>query len=371
MATIHLISFDIPLPADYGGVVDVLYKIKSLHQIGVKIILHCFEYNGKKQNRLLETYCEKVNYYPRKKSWTNLFSTIPFIVNTRKNESLINELCKDNFPILFEGIHCCYYLTDPRIQYRIKVVRAHNIEHQYYGCLAFNEPTFLKKIFFYIESIKLRWYEKTLHQADAILAISESDQSYFVAHYANVYLINAFHLNNEVTSLTGQGNYCLYHGNLSVNENSDAIKYLVELVFKDMHTRLVVAGKNPSKELISFCKQFPNIELIANPDDETLFEIIQSAQINIIYSFQSAGMKLKLLNVLFQGRFCVANRISLSNADLKPLVIQAETAIDFKNQIKTLMTQFFTEDEIMLRRDLLKNGYNNIDNALSILNLIK
>ncbi len=26
---IHLISFDVPFPADYGGVIDVFYKIKA------------------------------------------------------------------------------------------------------------------------------------------------------------------------------------------------------------------------------------------------------------------------------------------------------------------------------------------------------
>lgn len=371
METIHLISFDIPLPANYGGVIDVFSKIKSLHQIGVKIILHCFAYDGKKPSDLLAAYCEKVIYYPRKKSWRSFFSTTPFIVHTRKNESLIDELCKDNFPILFEGLHCCYYLNDLRIRHRIKVVRAHNIEHQYYRSLALHEPHVLKKIFFYLESIKLRRYEKTLHHAHAILAISAADHSYFAAHYARVHLINAFHLNKTVTSLIGQGNYCLYHGNLSVQENTDAVKYLAAAVFKGMDTRLVVAGKNPSEAFISWCTSFSNIQLIANPDDDTLHQLIQAAHIHIIYSFQNAGMKLKLLNVLFQGRFCIANRISFSNQDLEALVIKAETANDFKNQIENLMTQSFTEAEIVRRQNLLKNGYHNTDNALHLLALLQ
>jgi len=371
LATIHLISFDIPLPANYGGVIDVFSKIKSLHQMGVKIILHCFEYDGKKRSELLATYCEKVHYYPRKKSWRSFFSTTPFIVQTRKNESLINELCKDNFPILFEGLHCCYYLNDPRIQHRIKVVRTHNIEHAYYRSLAIHEPDLFKKIFFYLESIKLHGYEKILAKANAILAISAADHTYFAAHYANVQLINAFHLNDAITSLAGQGNYCLYHGNLSVQENVDALKYLVEQVFKGIDTRLVVAGKNPSEQLTAWCTSFPNMECIANPDDDTMHQLIQGAQINIIYSFQNAGMKLKLLNVLFQGRFCVANRLSFSNQDFESLVIKAETATDFKNQIKTLMTQSFTEDKIEWRRNLLKNGYSNTDNALRIITLLQ
>jgi len=33
---IHIISFDIPFPANYGGVIDVFYKAKALTDSGVK-----------------------------------------------------------------------------------------------------------------------------------------------------------------------------------------------------------------------------------------------------------------------------------------------------------------------------------------------
>ena len=46
MSEIHLqiISFNIPYPPNYGGVIDVYYKLKALHSAGVKVHLHCFEY---------------------------------------------------------------------------------------------------------------------------------------------------------------------------------------------------------------------------------------------------------------------------------------------------------------------------------------
>ena len=56
---LNIVSFNVPWPANYGGVIDVFYKIKALHDIGVKVILHCFEY-GRPQAKELENYCEKV-----------------------------------------------------------------------------------------------------------------------------------------------------------------------------------------------------------------------------------------------------------------------------------------------------------------------
>ena len=43
---LHIISLDIPFPANYGGVIDIFYKLKSLSNLGVEIILHCFEYGA-------------------------------------------------------------------------------------------------------------------------------------------------------------------------------------------------------------------------------------------------------------------------------------------------------------------------------------
>ena len=35
---LHIISFDIPWPPNYGGVIDVFYKIKTLSEAGVTFI---------------------------------------------------------------------------------------------------------------------------------------------------------------------------------------------------------------------------------------------------------------------------------------------------------------------------------------------
>ena len=67
---LHIISFDIPYPANYGGVIDVFHKIRCLNLSGVKVILHCFEYGGKKCSAELESMCEKVYYYKRNTSFT-------------------------------------------------------------------------------------------------------------------------------------------------------------------------------------------------------------------------------------------------------------------------------------------------------------
>ena len=124
---IHIVSFDIPFPANYGGAIDVFHKIRCLHNSGIKVILHCFEYGERKPSQELENLCSKVYYYKRNMSFLNHFSTLPFNVKSRINNELKINLLKDSYPILFEVLHTCYLLTDNDLKDRIKLYRHSNI----------------------------------------------------------------------------------------------------------------------------------------------------------------------------------------------------------------------------------------------------
>lgn len=88
---LHIISFDIPYPANYGGVIDVFFKAKALAEEGVKVYLHCFEYNREPSDKLGKMF-EKVYYYKRDISKKHLFKSIPYIVSSRISEELVANL---------------------------------------------------------------------------------------------------------------------------------------------------------------------------------------------------------------------------------------------------------------------------------------
>ncbi|MFT4772568.1 MAG: hypothetical protein ACI9D1_002607, partial [Cryomorphaceae bacterium] len=94
---IHIVSFDVPFPPDYGGVMDVYYKAKALADAGVKVKLHCFAY-GRSRNADFEKDFDEVVYYERKLSAGAMLSKIPFIVKTRKSQELLDNLLKNDWP---------------------------------------------------------------------------------------------------------------------------------------------------------------------------------------------------------------------------------------------------------------------------------
>lgn len=366
---LHIVSFDVPYPADYGGAVDVYYKIKSLTALGCEIILHCYEYGRGLQDEL-NKYCTAVYYYPRNTGIKGLSLSLPYIVSSRSSKALLQRLVAIDAPILFEGVHTTAFIGNPLLKERFKAIRVHNIEHDYYAQLAQSEANFYKKLYFKREAELLKRYEASLSAANAFFAISQTDSNHFKTQYpnANHQFIPAFHQYDDVTTKLDSGYYCLYHGNLSHPENKTAVMFLLKQVFPFIHVPAIIAGKNPPSEVIDTISELPNIKLIANPNEQTMNELIADAHIHVLPTFQKSGMKLKLLSALFGGRHVLVNHKMLYGTGIEGVCAVAENAVAFKDEIAILMQTPFTEAKKQDREQKLR-PYNNRVNAGLVLDV--
>ncbi len=367
---LHIIMHDVPWPADFGGAIALFYELKYLHNIGLKIHLHCF-YNKRPQQDVLKKYCETIHYYKRRKL-TALSLTIPYIVNSRKSSALLTNLKKDNYPILLQGIHCTFYLSTKELQGRKVFIRLHNVEHRYYEQLEKHESNFLKKIYYKYEAKLLKKYEAAIANKAKIITLSTDDASFYENEFAakDVSFLPVFLPYKNVSSLEGQGKYCLYHGNLSINENEKAAIWLIENLFLNFQIPLVIAGKNPSKKMVSIASKNEYISIVANPSELNMQLLIANAQINILPSFNNTGVKLKLLNALFNGRHCIVNPAGVEGSALNKLCTIAKNEAEFKQQIVTLFDKPFTQKEMQHRGAALKKLYNNTENARLFIDMI-
>jgi ribosome recycling factor len=367
--SLHIVSFDNPFPPNYGGVIDVFYKLQYLHDAGVEIYLHAFEY-GRKPAKELNKLCKKVFYYQRRNFVNPFIGSLPYIVNTRNSEELLGNLMINNAPILFEGLHTCYFLNHPKLASRKKIVRMHNIEHEYYQKLEEVERNFFKKYFFAKESQRLREYEQVLNSADKILSISPNDNTYLLSKFKNVNYVPAFHPNHEVTGVEGTGRYALYHGKLSVGENDEAARFLVEHVFSKLKVPFYITGDKPSPMLKAMVEQHEHIKIFDHLSTEQISELIQQAHINVLPTFQNTGIKLKLINVLYQGRFVLANDMMIGNTGLETLCERANTADEMIAAVKALMKKEFKKESIAQRKQILGQTFDNTANAQKLVKMI-
>lgn len=362
---LHIISLDVPYPVDYGGVYDLFYKLPALQAQGVKIHLHCFD-GGKGPQPQLDQYCETVQYYPRNTGYKGISGTMPYIVASRKNEALCQNLLQDNYPIFMEGVHCTYPAFDQRFNNRKKFVRIHNVENIYYRQLFGCTDNLLKKIYYAAESRLLKKYEQALvTKATAFWAVTEKDTQYYrhELHCNTMDYLPLYLPEWTIKSKPGMGTYCLYHGNLEVKENEFAAEWLLQNVFNKIEIPFVIAGKNPSPKLQKMADAKLHTCLVANPGEKEMQEMIEKAQMHILPSYNDTGIKIKLLNALYNGRHCLVNSQAVDGTGLGELCHIADEKSELIALIEKIFHQPFQQYEIEGRTRFLNSHFNNEKNA--------
>lgn len=359
---IHVVSFQVPFPPDYGGAIDVYYKLKYLHERGDYIVLHTYEYNHPRHKRELLEVVDEVHYYKRKTGLMSQFGLLPYIVKSRSDEQLVRNLLADDSPILFEGLHCCYPLSDNRLKDRKKLVRMHNIEHDYYQLLAEQSGWSWRTIYYRVEAWKLRRYESVLRHASEILAITDADRDELQTRYPEVptRTLPCFFDMEFVEDTGGTEPYLLYQGNLGVEENIRVVRYIIDELYvkRDTPYPLVVAGKNPSAKLQAEIGNFPKITLYANPSDEKMSELLAKARINLLLTFQPTGIKLKLMNALCKSRgHCVVNDEMLHGNNLRTLCHVVNNASELADSIGELMVSTPDAESLCQRKQFIEQNY--------------
>lgn len=364
--SIHIVCFDAPAPANYGGAIDLYSKVQALASTGLNITLHYFQYREGRGHEGLDAFCRNIHVYPRKKLRSCLASPLPFIVASRINKTLVARLNADDDPVLLEGMHCTGLLPYLRPGKRV-VLRLHNNEAVYYRTLAQYEQRPLRNLYYLTEANRLDRYQLQLpHQLPAA-ALAHTDLLHFSGKYGweNVSLVPAFVPWQQARFKSYAEPYCLYHGNLSVSENLAAVRWLMRYVFTDGSAHLMVAGSNPPESLRHEVARHPHTTLEANPTPAYLEQLIGKAQVNILPSLNATGVKIKLLHALFRGRHVLANSAAVTGSGLEAGVHMAEDPATIRQMIGELMNRPFGPREMQERTYLLK-PYDNTDNALKL-----
>ena len=365
---LHVVSFDVPFPPDYGGVIDVFYKLKEFKKLAIEITLHTFEY-GRGEQEELKKYCAKIYYYKRNSFVKSFVSKEPFMVKSRNNNRLIRNLTSDSSPILFEGLHTTLPIFLNKITNQKTFVRAHNVEHFFYRGLAKSESNILKKIFYKSESNRLVKYEQILNKVDGVFPISLFEQVYFVKKYGEkaVY-IPPFHEVIKNMFNADSSKIILYHGNLKVSENVKAALYLIN-VYKESNFSLVIASGFQNREVSSQIKKHDNIRFEVIKSNNDLDDLLTKAHINALPTFQKTGIKLKLINTLYKGRFVIANRFMVEDTGLKDLVRLANSKKEFLKETESLFKENFDNEHVVQRLAVLEN-FNPEKSAQKMIDVI-
>ncbi|MDO5656034.1 MAG: hypothetical protein Q4G27_07845 [Flavobacteriaceae bacterium] len=368
--TIHIVSFDYPYPPNYGGIIDVYYKLKTLRQAGVNIILHYFA-DKKQDSEVINTLCEQVYFYPKKPVINSgVFSDLPLRMVLRSNKSILNNLLKDDFPVFFEGLHSSFISTCPELHGRRMFLRCHNAEAEYAANMANTETNFVKRKTFEIEAKRTAKFEKKLHHFTGLFVLTEKDKAYFENTNENVKLLPIFHQDNGVEEPDNLGNYILFHGNLSVNENIQTAKWIVnEIAPQFWDFNFIIAGKDPDASFVRECDQ-QNVTCIANPSQQKMDDLIRDSQIILLKTAVPSGIKLKLVDSLAKGRHIISDENTVVSSGLEKLVHIANHNDEVIKEIRLHMHEAVDPTQIYERNVVFNQLLNNDKNANWLINEI-
>lgn len=362
---IQIVAFNNPFPPNFGGAIDLFYKIRSLSELGVAIHLHIF-YDKRSNISGLKLLCKTITLYKRKRWLIKHLSTLPFCVTTRFSKALIGNLNKSEAPIIFESLRTLGVLKRHKFKQKI-AVRIHNIEHEYSWGLFKSERNWFKKLAFLLEGYKLKHFEFILDKADVLFTISNYEYEYCNKNFkADCYYLPVFQENSKLECLNGFGKYALYHGDLSVSDNVRCAFFMIE-VFRDLNEPLIIASSTKQQKLLNEIKKYENISFELISDENNLNDLIKNAHINTLYSFQRSGTKLKVFNALFKGRHCILNKNVVDDIEVLKICEVIADKIQYQNAVRRLFKEeFFITQE---RSNALKK-YDPDINAKQIIQVM-
>ena len=348
---LHIVPFAIPYPPDYGGAIDVWNRVKALHRAGIRIHLHCFVYGPFKPHDELKEVASEVTYYPRL-SWQAIMAPgQPYIVSSRRNPLLLSKLMQDQVPVLFEGIHTSGFVNE--LKNRKRFLRAHNIEHKYYNELAADSQRF-QYLFFQRESLALHRYEcNHAGSFDTVFTISPDDQAWYQSREANSVMLPVFHGIDQVTSSVGRGEYLLYQGDLSIESNQQALTELLKTLKAYPDYKIVIAGKSGERVFEEKLTKYPKLTREVDVTEGRMAELVKNAQVIIVHSRHSSGMKVKLFPALYNGRFVIANENSLTRTPIDEALHLYRNPEEMVALIQSLWHKDFTASDVAERVQIM------------------
>ena len=361
--TLHIVSFDYPYPPNYGGIIDVFYKLQALRHAGINIILHYFA-DEKHDEAALNALCQQVYYYPKTSVLnTGIFSDTPLRMFLRSDKNVLKNLLLDNHPVLFEGLHSSFVAKCPELEGRIMYLRCHNAEAEYAANMVQTEQSFIRRRTFEVEARRTAEFEKNLQHFTGLFVLTENDRDYFANANNNVQLLPVFHQDAGIEEPENLGNYVLFHGNLSISENEATARWIIDQIaprFWDFN--FIIAGKDPDSKLMHDC-DLQNVTCIANPSQDKMNDLIRDSQIILLKTAVPSGIKLKLIDSLAKGRHIIADENSVISSGLENLVHLAQSDDEVIRLIRQLMHTKLSPDNILQRSLTFSRILNNEKNA--------
>ena len=292
---------------------------------------------------------------------------MPYSVSTRSDESLLERLNQNDFPIIFHGIESTYFLSRGHFNDRKTIIRLQTWKHQKYKKLFHTNPIGFHKIRYKLKELRYAKFEKNLCQKHKCIATIKTNQdTNELTHETLSHFIGM----STPMGIVGNGHYCLFHGDFSNKSTELAAQWLLKEVFNEVELPFVIVAKNPSVEIENLAHEKSHTCIVSNPSDKELVELIKKAHINILPTIGLSEKNNDLILSTQIGRHILINRERADITGLQRICHIADTAKEFREKITALFDLPFTNTDIEKRERVTREEFDDKTNAAKLIKLL-
>ncbi|WP_018342992.1 glycosyltransferase family 4 protein [Cytophaga aurantiaca] len=258
---------------------------------------------------------------------------------------LTNALKENEYDFIqIEGAYMALYIPLLRRLSNAKIVlRSHNIEHQIWERLALHTTNPLKKVFIQQLAKKIKTFEETtLHQFDAIVAITPDDEAYYRSknYKGKLTTIQAGFEDSLIQNPVKKPYSVCFIGSMQWMPNTEGIEWFLKevwpLVLKEVpEAKFYIAGKGMDASFDKWNRPGVILEgLVPNASD-----FIQNHNVFVVPLRSGGGMRLKVVEAMGMCMPIVSTTIGAEGIHCIPNedILICDTPTELKNGIVLLL----------------------------------
>ena len=302
--TIHIWSMDRLETTSYGCILEVRGQIENALKYDLQVILYAWSKKGLLNDNPMQMEGVQFHTLARRKFKIYLSKRIPYIVSSRVSKVAKHKSMVQRGTVLVNGPHCSG-IYHPKNA----ILRLHNPEALYYKSLA-SQSKGLRSLYFIWESLRLRKWEKKLAKEwnGEVWALTSSDSDYWnqmtpLSNSKVVGPMKTFVFN--IPESKPDQKILLVPGKFSVIENENAAR----ISLKSQDWKIIWAGHGASSDLK--IEGESRVKYVDKPNDEYISRLFSDAQAVLVHADHKSGIKLKLIQALYQARFIIAHENAL------------------------------------------------------------
>jgi glycosyltransferase involved in cell wall biosynthesis len=305
-----------------------------------------------------------------------IFSGLPYnaerFITKRFAKKIISILQRKEFDIVqLEGLYLTPYIKIIRQYSAAKIsLRTHNIEHEIWKGIAFNEKNIIKKKYLQVLAGRIEKFEKdSLNTYDLLVPITKKDAEKLnsLGNKKPLRVIPSGFNTEKINPAVSKVNLrsLFFIGSLDWIPNQEGLLWFIEKVWlkilvKNPEVEFYIAGRNAPEWLRNRISKYERIVFLGEVEDA--YEYMDDKAIMIVPLFSGSGMRVKIVEGMALGKVIVSTSTGAEGIDIThdENIIIADTETDFEKEILNLLDNksFFTKIGENARKFVIENMDN-------------